>query len=81
MPTRRRTQYKCYYVSRTKIDHGKQDTPPVWYCCGHTMADLVRSGLMLDLDAVVRLRRVQLVDDDGEEETAIAAYWISDGVD
>ena len=38
-------------------------------------------GVMLDLDAVVRLRRVQIVDDDGDEETAIAAYWVTDGVD
>ena len=43
------------------------------------MADLVRN--MLDLDAVVRLRRVQIVDDDRDEQTAIATYWVTDGVD
>jgi hypothetical protein len=33
------------------------------------------------LDCVVRLRKVQIVTDDGHEETAVAAYWVTDGVD
>jgi hypothetical protein len=33
------------------------------------------------LDCVVRLRKVQIVADDGREETAVAAYWVSDAVD
>jgi len=38
---------------------------------------------VMHLDMVVRLRRVQIADDsDGDnEETAIAAYWVTDGVD
>ena len=39
-------------------------------------------GYQLELDSVVRFRKVQIVDeDDGVEETAIAAYWVTDGVD
>jgi hypothetical protein len=38
-------------------------------------------GNNLILDCVVRLRKVQIVADDGHEETAVAAYWVSDGVD
>ena len=39
-------------------------------CCGN----------ILELDVVVRLRAVQIVVD-GVEEEAIAAYWVSDGID
>ena len=39
-------------------------------------------GQQLDLDCVVRLRRVQIVDEDDEvEESAIAACWVTDGID
>jgi hypothetical protein len=38
-------------------------------------------GNNLILDCVVRLRKVQIVADDGREETAVAAYWVSDAVD
>ena len=39
-------------------------------------------GAVVDVDMVVRLRRVQIADPDGDnEETAIAAYWVTDGVD
>jgi hypothetical protein len=38
-------------------------------------------GNNIILDCVVRLRKVQIVADDGHEETAVAAYWVSDGVD
>ena len=30
---------------------------------------------------MVRLRKVQVVNDEGEEEAAIAAHWVTDGVD
>jgi hypothetical protein len=33
------------------------------------------------LGCVVRLCKVQIVNDDGREETAVAAYWVTDGVD
>jgi hypothetical protein len=32
-------------------------------------------------DAVVRIQKVQILNDDGEEESALAAYWILDGID
>jgi hypothetical protein len=38
-------------------------------------------GSNLILDCVVRIRKVQIVNDDGREETALAAYWVTDGVD
>jgi hypothetical protein len=37
-------------------------------------------GEIVDLDVVVRLRRTQVVID-GVEETAIAAYWVTTGID
>ena len=37
-------------------------------------------GIVLDNDVVVRFRRVQ-IQVDGMEETAIAAFWVTDGVD
>lgn len=38
-------------------------------------------GNNLILDCVVCLRKVQIVNDLGHEEKAVAAYWVSDGVD
>ena len=43
----------------------------IHYCCG---------GQALKLDSIVRLRKVQ-VWIRGREETAIAAHWVTDGVD
>ncbi len=37
-------------------------------------------GSVIDEDVVVRLRKVQVLVD-GKEETAIAAYWVTDGED
>ena len=37
-------------------------------------------GCVLDNDVVVRIRKVQ-VEVDGHEELALAAYWVSDGID
>jgi hypothetical protein len=37
-------------------------------------------GEVLGLDVIVRLRRTQVVVN-GVEETAIAAYWVTDGID
>ena len=39
--------------------------------CGSILAD----------DVIVRLRKVQIVNAEGMEETAIAANWVSDGID
>jgi hypothetical protein len=33
------------------------------------------------LDCVVCLRKVQIVNDDGLEEMAVTAHWVSDSVD
>ena len=41
---------------------------------------LFNCGEVLAEDVVVRLRKVQILED-GKEETAIAAVWINDGVD
>jgi hypothetical protein len=38
-------------------------------------------GSILQLDTVVRLRSVQIIVDGGLEQTAIAAYWVTDGID
>ena len=40
----------------------------------------VYCGVVLEEDVVVRLRKVQAVID-GREETAIAAVWVTDGID
>jgi hypothetical protein len=37
-------------------------------------------GSVLELDTVVRFRAVQ-IDVDGEEQTALAVYWVTDGID
>jgi hypothetical protein len=38
-------------------------------------------GSILQIDTVIRLRKQQIINDEGREEAAIAAYWITDGVD
>ena len=38
-------------------------------------------GSVLEEDMVVRLRKVQVLVDGGAEETAIACYWVTDGID
>jgi hypothetical protein len=38
-------------------------------------------GSILELDTVVRFRSVQIVNDDGKEETALAVYWVTDAID
>jgi hypothetical protein len=45
-------------------------------CCQHDVC-----GSVLDDDVVVRLRKVQIINSSGKEETAIAAYLVSDGID
>ncbi|KAI2489968.1 hypothetical protein MHU86_24620 [Fragilaria crotonensis] len=38
-------------------------------------------GTVLEEDSVVRIRRMQIIGDTGKEESALAVYWISDGID
>jgi hypothetical protein len=38
-------------------------------------------GKVIEEDVVLRLRRVQILNSQGKEETAIAAYHVSDGID
>ena len=38
-------------------------------------------GSVLDDNVAVRLRKVQIMNSSGREETAIAAYLVSDGID
>ena len=38
-------------------------------------------GSVVGVDTVLRLRRVQILNADGCEETALAAYWVTDGID
>jgi hypothetical protein len=45
----------------------------------YELHDVCSSNLILD--CVVRLRKVQIVTDDGREETAVAVYWVTDSVD
>ena len=37
-------------------------------------------GSIVDLDVVVRIRKVQLIIE-GKQEAAMAAYWVTDGID
>ena len=41
----------------------------------------VACGGLLEEDMVLRLRKCQIIDDDGEETTAIAAHWVTEGND
>jgi hypothetical protein len=48
---------------------------------GHTCKEhTINCSKVLEEDVVVRLRKVQVVVD-GKEETAIAAVWVTDGID
>ena len=38
-------------------------------------------GAVLQEDSVVRIRHVQILNEMGNEESALAVYWISDGID
>jgi hypothetical protein len=38
-------------------------------------------GIVLADDVVVRLRKIQILNAKGKEESAIGAFWVSDGVD
>lgn len=38
-------------------------------------------GTVLQEDCVVRIRRMQIIGQHGKEESALAVYWISDGID
>ena len=38
-------------------------------------------GEIVAVDTVVRFRAVQLLGDQGKEETTIAAYWVTNGID
>ena len=38
-------------------------------------------GTVLQEDSVVRIRHVQITGEMGNEESALAVYWISDGID
>ena len=45
-------------------------------CEEHNVCDTV-----LQEDSVVRIRHIQIIGDRGKEESALAVYWISDGID
>ena len=38
-------------------------------------------GVVVKEDVVVRFRKVQIINQHGDEETAIAVYWVTDGID
>ena len=38
-------------------------------------------GSSLELDSVVRFRRVKIINDDDKEEAALAVYWVTDAID
>ena len=48
--------------------------------CGRHCKEHEVCGVVVQEDVVVRLRKVQVLVD-GKEETAIAAYWITDGLE
>jgi hypothetical protein len=47
---------------------------------GHSCERHPVCGDHLNLDCIVRLRKVQIVTDDGREETGVTAFWVSDGI-
>jgi len=47
---------------------------------GHSCEEHAVCGSVLEKVMVVRLRKVQVLAD-GQEETAIACYWVTDGID
>jgi hypothetical protein len=47
---------------------------------GRSCEEHVVCGSVLEEDMVVRLRKVQVLAD-GQEKTAIACYWVTDGID
>jgi hypothetical protein len=49
-------------------------------CQGHSCEEHKICGEVLKEDVVVRLRKIQLMVE-GKEETAIAAIWVTDGID
>ena len=51
---------------------------PSW---GRSCEEHATFGDMLEVDTVVRFRAIQLLNDKKKEETVIAAYWVTDGVD
>ena len=38
-------------------------------------------GCVVGVDTVLRLRTVQIINDEGREKGVITAYWVTDGVD
>jgi len=41
----------------------------------------VCGSAVLQEDTVVRIRKCQILLDDGKEESALTVYWVSDGID
>jgi hypothetical protein len=48
---------------------------------GRSCSEHAICGSVLKLDVTVRLRSVHIRNDEGEEEMAIAAYWVTCGID
>ena len=47
---------------------------------GRSCANHAVCGSVVELDTVLRFRAVQIMENN-KEETAIAAYWVTDGID
>ena len=47
---------------------------------GRSCEEHATCGDMLDVDTLVRFFAIQLLNNKKKEETAIAAYWVTDGV-
>ena len=48
---------------------------------GRSCEDHDTCGDIMAVDTIVRFRDVQILGDEGKEETAIAAYWVTVGID
>ena len=48
---------------------------------GQSCEEHATCGDMLEVDTVVRFCAIQLLNNKKKEETAITAYWVTDGVD
>ena len=49
--------------------------------CGRSCKENDVCGTVLQEDSVVRIRHVQITGEMGKEESALAVYWISNGID
>ena len=73
---RRRTTMPRHPTGVTVDIYGLRESNSGRSCEAHDIC-----GSVVGVDTVLRLRRVQILNAHGFEEPAIAAYWVTDGID